>query len=286
MISSPLRYPGGKSKALKFIVPLIPNFEEYREPFLGGGSVFIYLKQVYSNSNKLFWINDIYDKLYLFWNFLKENPNDLINQIQYFKDNFYDGKLLYRYLINNIDKFEDLNKAAAFFVLNRITFSGTIESGGVSISAFNKRFTQSSIERVRLLSNILDDSVIITNLDYEYVIKKKGNNVFIFLDPPYYSATKSALYGKKGILHKTFDHERLSCLLKNTSHKWLLTYDNSEYIKKLYSFAYIKEWDLIYGMRNVGKSSNLIGNELFISNFELTPKYIQSKISLLGQTNN
>jgi site-specific DNA-adenine methylase len=46
MISGPLRYPGGKSKALKFIAPLIPNFEEYREPFLGGGSVFIYLKQI------------------------------------------------------------------------------------------------------------------------------------------------------------------------------------------------------------------------------------------------
>lgn len=43
MIKSPLRYPGGKSKAIKFIAPLIPKFKEYREPFLGGGSGYNYL---------------------------------------------------------------------------------------------------------------------------------------------------------------------------------------------------------------------------------------------------
>ncbi|MEJ5266163.1 MAG: hypothetical protein WHT29_12690, partial [Bacteroidales bacterium] len=56
-------------------------------------------------------------------------------------------------------------------------------------------------------------------------------------------------------------------VLKNTKHKWLLTYDNSEYIKNLYSFAYIKEWNLTYGMRNVGENANMKGNELFISNY-------------------
>jgi len=47
MIKSPLRYPGGKSKAIKQISKLIPSFDEFREPFIGGGSVFIYLKQRY-----------------------------------------------------------------------------------------------------------------------------------------------------------------------------------------------------------------------------------------------
>jgi DNA adenine methylase len=46
MIKSPLRYPGGKSKAIDQIAEYIPDsFSEYREPFVGGGSVFIYLKQ-------------------------------------------------------------------------------------------------------------------------------------------------------------------------------------------------------------------------------------------------
>lgn len=71
MIKSPLRYPGGKSRAIKFITQLIPEFKEYREPFVGGGSVFVYLKQRYPN--RKFWINDIYENLYLFWKYAKKN---------------------------------------------------------------------------------------------------------------------------------------------------------------------------------------------------------------------
>ena len=42
---SPLRYPGGKTRAIKQILPFIPTFKEYREPFAGGASVFFALKQ-------------------------------------------------------------------------------------------------------------------------------------------------------------------------------------------------------------------------------------------------
>ncbi len=90
------------------------------------------------------------------------------------------------------------------------------------------------------------------------------------MDPPYYSATKSALYGKNGKLHKSFNHIRFSEAMKNTSHKWLITYDDSEYIKELFSFCgNFITWDLTYGMRNVNKDSNQIGKELFISNYTL-----------------
>lgn len=108
---------------------------------------------------------------------------------------------------------------------------------------------------------------IITNKDYQEVVEADGENVFIFLDPPYYSATKSALYGKNGSLHKTFDHKRLADILKNINHKWLMTYDDSDYIRKIFSFANITGWNLTYGMRNVNKESNQIGREIFISNF-------------------
>lgn len=266
MLKSPLRYPGGKSKAIKFIAPLIPDFDEYREPFVGGGSVFIYLKQMYPY--KKFWINDIYANLYFFWYYAKNKNDQLVEQIQKWKNNFDDGKILYHYLINNISCFDELQKAAAFFVINRITFSGTSESGGFSLAAFKNRFTLSSIDRVKSLKHLLSNTTI-TNQDYQQVIEKEGNNVFIFLDPPYYSAKKSALYGKNGNLHKNFDHERLANVMKNVKHKWLITYDNSEYIKKLFSYANIVEWNLTYGMRNVSKNSNQSGKELFISNYPL-----------------
>ena len=274
MIKSPLRYPGGKSRAVKFIAPLIPDFEEYREPFVGGGSVFVYLKQRYPKKN--FWINDIYENLYHFWRQAQNNSDELIKQIQHWKNNKKTGKELYRYLIENIDSFDDLRKAAAFFVFNRITFSGTTESGGFSNAAYNKRFTQSSIDRVKELSKILNNTKI-TNLDYQQVIEADGKDVFIFLDPPYYSATKSALYGKNGNLHKIFDHERFAEVLKNTRHRWLITYDNSKYIRDLFSFANIEEWNLTYGMRNVGNNGNQKGKELFITNYSIEIKLKRAK---------
>ncbi len=266
MIKSPLRYPGGKSKAIDSISKLIPDFKEFREPFVGGGSVFVYLKQKYPS--RTFWINDIYQNLYHFWNECKENPNELIESIHELRSLYADGKALYRFLLENIESFGSIKKAAAFFIFNRITFSGTTESGGFSNAAFQKRFTESSIERVKTLSNILVNTKI-SNLDYEEVVLADGNDVFLFLDPPYYSATKSALYGKNGNLHKMFDHERFAKVMEKTKHKWLITYDDSEYIRNLFSFANIKTWDLTYGMRNVNKESNQLGKELFIFNFSL-----------------
>ena len=269
MIKSPLRYPGGKSRAIKIISPIVPEFDEFREPFVGGGSVFIHLKQKYPN--KKFWINDLYPNLFHFWKQTQQNVDELIKQVYEWRNEFKNGKELHKYLLDNIDTFDDLKKASAFFVFNRITFSGTTESGGFSKAAFEKRFTISSIDRVKLLSSILDETTI-TNYDFQKVIEKEGENVFIFLDPPYFSATKSALYGKNGNMHKSFNHERFANVLKNTNHKWLITYDDSEYIRELFSFAYINEWSLTYGMRNVNDNGNQNGKELFISNYELIEK--------------
>jgi len=266
MIKSPLRYPGGKSKAIKIISELIPEFLEYREPFVGGGSLFVYLKQKFPL--KSFWINDIYQNLYHFWIACKENPEGLLESIHEFRNKYTDGKELHKFLLSSIDNLDNLKKAAAFFIFNRITFSGTTESGGFSDAAFHKRFTQSSIERVKLLSKILARTKI-TNYDYEEVLSSDGDDVFLFLDPPYFSATKSALYGKNGTFHKTFDHTRFATIMKNSKHKWLITYDDSDYIRELFSFASIKSWDLTYGMRNVNKGSSQIGKELFISNYSL-----------------
>lgn len=275
MIKTPLRYPGGKSKALKFILPLIPDFQEYREPFIGGGSVFIALKQEFSN--KKFWINDLYKNLFCFWLNCADNSQELINLVIKWKKEFREGKKLYQFLKENIDNFNDIEKGASFFIFNRITFSGTTESGGYSEMAFQKRFTDSSIERVKNLGTILTDTKI-TNYDYQQVVETEGKNVFIFLDPPYYSATKSALYGKNGNLHKQFDHKRFAEIMKESKHKWLITYDDSDYIRNLFSFANIIEWDLHYGMRNVNINNPQKGQELFIANYDIFP---QKKVTQL-----
>ncbi len=272
MIKSPLRYPGGKSRAVDLIASLVPKFDEFREPFLGGGSVFIYLKQKFPN--KKFWVNDLYVELFKFWQMSQHNVDAVIEKVYEWRNNFSDGKMLHKFLAENISQFNDLEKAAAFFIFNRITFSGTTESGGYSEQAYHGRFTESSIQRLNHFGKVIGDAKI-TNFDFQKVIETEGENVFIFLDPPYFSATKSALYGKNGNLHKGFDHVRFAETMKNCKHNWLITYDDSEFVRELFSFANIIPWDLTYGMRNVSRGSTQAGKELFIANFPIKlPKQI------------
>ena len=266
MIRSPLRYPGGKSRAVEKICALVPPFTEFREPFVGGGSVFVYLKQKFPS--KSFWINNKYAELAAFWQQTQTNSEKVVEQIEQWRADYSDGKALFYFLRENINKFGEPETAAAFFIFNRITFSGTTEAGGFSQQAFEKRFTDSSIERLKLMPTILEN-IKITNDDYENVINADGENVFLFLDPPYFSAANSALYGKNGNLHKSFDHRRFAETLKKCPHKWLLTYDDSPFVRELFSFANIEDWNLTYGMRNVTKNSIQKGSELFISNYEI-----------------
>lgn len=267
MIKSPLRYPGGKSKAIKQIIEYLPeNFHEFREPFVGGGSVFIYLKQKFPKLK--IWINDLNTELFLFWKIAQSSLSQLVEEIHQIKDKYEDGKLLFLELTTlDVNSLSDLDRAVRFFILNRITFSGTVESGGFSEEAFHKRFTYSSIERLEKLESILTKNIKITNLDYSQVLNTEDEKVFIFLDPPYFSATKSRLYGKYGNLHTSFDHHQFAQLLKQCPHSWLITYDNSPQIRANFPFANIYEWELQYGMNNYKQNIAAKGKELFITNY-------------------
>ena len=278
MIRSPLRYPGGKSRAIERIVALVPPFKEYREPFVGGASIFISLRQRFPE--KKFWINDKYTELINFWRKSQTDSETVLKQVRFWKNDISEGRRLFYFLRENQENFSEIEKAAAFFVLNRITFSGTTEAGGFSVQAFEKRFTDSSIERLAQISPLLKD-VEITDLDYEEVVLRRGENVFLFLDPPYFSTTNSALYGKNGNLHKTFDHERFAVTMKKCPHRWLLTYDDSSFVRQLFSFAKITNWNLMYGMRNQTSTSNQKGNELFISNYAVNFNR-QEKLAFAG----
>ncbi|HLO86944.1 MAG TPA: DNA adenine methylase [Nostocaceae cyanobacterium] len=283
MLKSPLRYPGGKSKAIKQIVEYLPiSFSEFREPFVGGGSVFIYLKQKFPHLK--IWINDLNRELFLFWQFAQTDLSRLVTEVRSFKEKYTDGKLLYSDLTSiDVNKLTDFERAVRFFILNRITFSGTVESGGFSQEAFYKRFTDSSIERLEKLEDILTPDVKITNLDYSHLINADSQDAFIFLDPPYLKAQKSKLYGKKGDLHTSFDHQRFADILHNCCHSWLVTYDDSPQIRENFQWANIVDWKLQYGMNNYKQGSAAKGKELFISNYQIQDKIISNFTSLVKE---
>jgi DNA adenine methylase len=270
IIKSPLRYPGGKARALRKILPLIPKgFSEYREPFLGGGSVFIAFKQ--QNPNTLCRINDFNRDVYCFWKTMKKNPNGLIDAITQIKKVSRDGKSLHAKLAHAKTS-GMFGRALRFYILNRISYSGTVDSGGYSSEAFEKRFTLSKIEKLRPLANLLR-KVEITNESYESLLFKEGKNVFIFLDPPYWKTRNSRLYGKNGNLSITFNHQQFAENVKKCEHKWLITCDDSTFVRELFSFAYIYPWEMRYGMNK----KQIKGKELFITNYE--PQHVQMKLT-------
>ncbi len=272
MIKSPLRYPGGKSRAIKQMKLLLPKeFDEYREPFVGGGSFFIYLRQVYPQLK--IWINDLNPELYFFWKYAQIDSEKLARKIWEIKSKTTNGQELFDKLVNiNIDNLSEFERAVRFFILNRITFSGVVESGGYSQMSFVGRFTYSSIERVAKLGKILE-GVKITHLDYRAVLSDGGNNIFSFLDPPYFKAKKSKLYGKNGIFHTAFNHDEFASEMRKCKHLWLITYDDSPEIRKNFEFANIYNWKLQYGMNNYKRGKAEKGCELFISNYELPIKH-------------
>lgn len=267
-MKSPLRYPGGKSRAVQQMKFLLPReFDEYREPFVGGGSFFIYLRQ--KQPNLKIWINDLNPELYYFWKYVQVDSERLAHEVLKVKKGRKDGQDLFNELVNiDIGSLTEFERALRFFVLNRITFSGVVESGGYSKLAFESRFTESSVERLSKMGTIMED-VKITHLDYRELLVNGDQKVFTFLDPPYFKATKSRLYGKNGVLHTGFNHDEFADEMKNCKHSWLITYDDSPEIRKNFSFAKIYEWELQYGMNNYKQGKAEKGNELFVTNYDL-----------------
>lgn len=272
-VKSPLRYPGSKSKAIAQIAAYFPPaFDEFREPFVGGGSVFIYVRQKYPAVRV--WINDLNPEVFAFWISARDELEAMVSEVERVKKTRTDGRALFQDLTTvDVGTLTLLERGVRFFVLNRISFSGTVEAGGYSEKAFHARFTFSSIERLQDLKAVMT-GVKITNSDYRDVIHVPGRDLFIFLDPPYFAATDSRLYGRNGILHTGFNHSEFAAEMRRCRHKWLITYDDSETVRLNFAFARKSKWQLQYGMNNYKQDSAGIGNELFISNYGLSEKQL------------
>lgn len=254
------------------ITALIPPFHEFREPMVGGGSVFFRIRQMYPNRS--YWINDLNHELYCFWKVAQSNAVALANAARQIKESTSDGRALFYRLLEQYGTGSDFERAVRFFVLNRITFSGTVDSGGYSEQAFRGRFTLSSIRALEQVSDVLE-GVRITNLDYAEVINAPGEGVFLFLDPPHYSVAQSRLYGRRGELHVQFDHERFAQTVRSCPHRWLITYDDCPEVRRLFHGAYMVEWRLQYGMNNYKQANARAGKELFIANYDIVSRHAE-----------
>ena len=272
-LKTPLRYPGGKSRSLGTkekpkmgqYFPNLKNYTEYREPFLGGGSVAIHISKMYPHLKVT--VNDVYEPLINFWVQLQQFGDELTNKLKDYKINHPDppkelrkvedtdfpAKELFlnaRKAINN-RSLDDIERAAAFYIANKCSFSGLTENASFSKQASYSNFTMKGIEKLSGYSEIISHWHI-NQYSYEYCFRENiHDGLFMYLDPPY--DIKDNLYGGKGgTMHKGFDHDKFAEDCSQSQVHQLISYNSDQLVKDRFKGWNAGEFDLTYTMRSVG----------------------------------
>ena len=273
-LKTPLRYPGGKSRAVTKMAQYFPDmreYVEYREPFLGGGSVAIYMSKMYPHLK--ITVNDLYEPLINFWMNLQMFGDDLTKELKNLKIahcNQDSARCLFaemKDVINDKTK-TDLERAVAFYIVNKCSFSGLTESSSFSAQASDSNFSMRGIEKLPGYSEIISNWHI-NGYSYEYCFRTDiHDGLFIYLDPPY--DIKDNLYGKKGSMHKKFDHDKFAEDCSKSSVHQLVSYNSDQLVKDRFKDWTAAEFDLTYTMRSVGEymKEQQTRKELLLFNYE------------------
>jgi len=272
---TPLRYPGGKSRActkMDQYFPDLRDYVEFREPFLGGGSVAIHISKKYPHLK--ITVNDLYEPLINFWLQLQESGKELEENIKNYKST-HPEPISARELFNeskkrvNDQKFDSLERASAFYIVNKCSFSGLTESSSFSQQASISNFSMRGIEKLSGYSELITNWNI-TNNTYEDLIENEiHDDIFMYLDPPY--DIKDNLYGKKGEMHKSFDHDKFADDCDKSDIDMLVSYNSNQLVKDRFKDWTAAEFDLTYTMRSVGEymRDQQKRKELLLLNYEL-----------------
>ena len=272
---TPLRYPGGKSRActkMDQYFPDLRDYVEFREPFLGGGSVAIHISKKYPHLK--ITVNDLYEPLVNFWLQLQASGKELEENIKNYKST-HPEPISARELFNeskkrvNDQKFDSLERASAFYIVNKCSFSGLTESSSFSQQASISNFSMRGIEKLSGYSELITNWNI-TNNTYEDLIQNEiHDDIFMYLDPPY--DIKDNLYGKKGEMHKSFDHDKFADDCDQSNIDMLVSYNSNQLVKDRFKDWTAAEFDLTYTMRSVGEymRDQQKRKELLLLNYEL-----------------
>jgi len=314
MPKTPLRYPGGKSRAVETIMPYIRNLDwgELCSPFLGGGSIELKCAE----EGMVVHGYDLFQPLVWFWEALLSNPKKLVDYVGDYRSNvrgYTDESVLFRdiakmckpkcltkgthdtycgahknllrvwendmlgvskqvftdmrELVNSRTQVRNQDKlfraAAQYYIVNRTSFGGATTSGGWSWKASWARLTQNTLDN---LCKFNVENFVVKRADFATSIAAHPDAA-LYLDPPYClnkvrdeekkAANRETLYGTEGDHHEGFDHVGLFDIL-NSREKWVLSYNDCDYIRKLYSEYKIVKVQWAYGMNKSKESSEIL----------------------------
>ena len=260
-IKTLLRYPGGKQRAVKILADYVPQSEtELCSPFFGGGSFEMYCASVLNMQVHGY---DNFLPLVEFWRTAMHTPAALAGGVAAFLPKL-PRKRFYELQKEQCNLPTQLERAAAFYVINRASFSGCTLSGGMSPG--HLRFTPSAVARLRNFpGRLLRRRLSVRQMDFVDSITAHPR-AMIYADPPYLLKNQN-LYGARDC-RKNFAHGDLRDMLMARGGKWLLSYNDSPSITDLYKGnILIKRPQWRYGM-----SRNKNSRELLIMSEELAAK--------------
>ena len=255
-LKTPLRYPGGKSRAITKMSQVLPDlsqYSEFREPFVGGGSVALWVTKQYPDI--LVWVNDLYEPLYNFWSQLQIDGQGLETKLLELKAKHNDHDTAKELFIESKEQvsnrsISDHDRAVYFYIINKCSFSGLTEASSFSKQASDSNFSVRGIEKLSGYQSIIQRWKI-TNHSYESLLNESNSvrdKTFIYLDPPY--EIGSHLYGKKGDLHKYFSHNDFAEKCDRFDHDAMVSYNSSQLIKDRFKDWKAIEYDHTYTMRS------------------------------------
>lgn len=280
-MKTPLRYAGGKSRAMKFITPFVEKYDEIYSPFFGGGSLEVH----WASLGKKVYGFDIFDALVNFWQVLLSDSDGLSNKLETIEPTqekykqikdilltwdktqsmLSDWKTDY-YKKDNIIQLDDLT-AAAYYYFNHNTSYGPGYLGWGSNVYLKKDKWEKMINQIR---NFKTNNLIIKQSSFEEVLINNPDK-FFYLDPPYFlekdedNKMFTGIYPMRNIPvhHDKFPHEELSSLLKNHKGNFVLSYNNCETIREYYKdfeFFYPKwNYSMGNGETRIGKNRKEMG---------------------------
>lgn len=264
------RYPGAKSRHTDKILRYFqPNESEYREPFIGGGSVFL------ASDFTQGWINDIDPAIYDLWRLVKDSPETLIGLIKE-----HTAILDHQKLPKKIDAALNLWRSIrdgegdypegyrALFLI-KTCFSG-IKSGGPTggmhqtgkYNLMSRWSADRTINRINVAHERLKN-VRITNSSYEELVTTSGGDVSIYLDPPYLEKGDQCY----DFYFTLDDHKKFAKVVAGCPYRYVVTLDDCDELRNIWSnlipnhLILSEEWS--YSMSDF-REENRVGKEMFI----------------------
>lgn len=268
-----VKWAGGKRQLLDKISERLPQtYNNYFEPFIGGGAVLFELQPERAV------INDINASLINAYRIIANNPNEFIEKVYELDSNIGENGKEYYYSLrehynDKLMKEEyDVELASLFVFLNKHCFNGLYRVNGKGL--FNVPYNNSKKESIDegAIFNVSEylKKVTILHGDFEAACREAKEGDFVFFDSPYapLNPTSFESYTKEGF--DVESHERLAKLFDELTKKGcycMLTNHNTEFINKLYSNKGYR-MDVVSVKRMINSdASKRTGEEIIICNY-------------------